>query len=83
MLNMLYNRIKKRQVNFYAFLTKEFNIINYKSARCSMHCFQDPSRPITSVNKCLRVCRQGIEECKDFAYQRQKAAEEELDFCHK
>jgi hypothetical protein len=35
----LYERLKDRQIRFYAFLNKEFNIMNYKSARCSMHCF--------------------------------------------
>jgi len=38
----LYERMKDRQLRFFAFLNKEFNILNYKSARCSMHCF-DPS----------------------------------------
>ena len=40
--NYLYERMKERQIRFYAFLNKEFNIMNYKSARCSMHCFDQP-----------------------------------------
>ena len=43
----LYERLKDRQIRFYAFLNKEFNIMNYKSARCSMHCFDSLERPLT------------------------------------
>lgn len=39
--DFLYERMRERQVTFYAFLNKEFNIMNYKSARCSMHCFDN------------------------------------------
>jgi len=53
----LYERMKDRQVRFYAFLNKEFNTMNYKSARCSMHCFDDLERPVAQVNECLGVCR--------------------------
>jgi hypothetical protein len=55
----LYQRLKERQIRFYAFLNKEFNIMNYKSARCSMHCFQE-DRPLKQVNSCLSLCREGI-----------------------
>lgn len=33
------SRLKLRSNVFYAFLNKQFNIMNFKSARCSMHCF--------------------------------------------
>ena len=42
-----------RQIGFYAFLNKEFNTMNYKAARCSMHCFDDSNRQLPEVNKCL------------------------------
>jgi hypothetical protein len=35
-------RLKIRSNTFYAFLNKQFNIMNFKSARCSMHCFDSP-----------------------------------------
>ena len=41
MLENVTARLKTRQLGFYAFLNKEFNIMNYKSARCSMHCFDN------------------------------------------
>lgn len=57
--------------------------MNYKSARCSMHCFDDTSRKLAEVNSCLQVCRQGIKECHDFADKLQKQAEAELTQCTK
>ena len=39
MFEHMQTRLKTRQLTFYAFLNKEFNIMNYKSARCSKHCF--------------------------------------------
>lgn len=49
----LYERMKQRQVGFYAFLNKEFNIMNFKSARCSMHCFDSTNKNLKEVNSCL------------------------------
>ena len=64
---MLYSRLKDRQIRFYAFLNKEFNIMNYKSARCSYHCFDDLARPLRQVNECLSLCREGITGCREYA----------------
>lgn len=60
--------MKERQIKFYAFLNKEFNVMNFKSARCSMHCFDSTDRGINDVNDCLKLCREGISGCKDFAF---------------
>ena len=46
----LYQRMNDRQLKFYAFLNKEFNIMNFKSARCSMHCFDNEQKPLAEVN---------------------------------
>lgn len=80
--DFLYQRIKDRQVIFYAFLNKEFNILNYKSARCSMHCFDNHEKPLAEVGQCLKICRSGITSCREFAFNQQKEAEDELDACH-
>ena len=77
----LYERMKERQIKFYAFLNKEFNIMNYKSARCSMHCFDLTDKNLKEVNQCLTVCRQGISGCRDYAFNLQKGAEDELENC--
>jgi len=77
----LHIRLRDRQVSFYAFLNKEFNMMNFKSARCSMHCFDDTSRKLAEVNTCLQVCRQGIKDCQEFAHTVQKQAEQELATC--
>ena len=50
MLESVQIRLKSRQLSFFAFLNKEFNIMNYKSARCSMHCFDNTSLPMFQVN---------------------------------
>jgi hypothetical protein len=71
----MYKRMQDRQISFYAFLNKEFNIMNFKSARCSMHCFDDPSISLGEANSCLKVCREGINSCKDFAYKIQRQVE--------
>ena len=83
MLESVKLRVKARQINFFAFLNKEFNIMNYKSARCSMHCFDTASRPMTEVNSCLKMCREGIVGCRDFAQNLQDNAKEELEKCKK
>ena len=56
----LKKRISSRQLIFYAFLNKQFNIMNFKSARCSMHCFDDDSKALDETKECLKVCRSGI-----------------------
>ena len=81
MLGMLMRRLKDRQIKFYAFLNKEFNIMNYKTARCSMHCFDSTDRSMTEVNSCLLLCREGISGCKDFAFRLQTQAEKDLEKC--
>jgi hypothetical protein len=43
MLHKTEQAVKTRQLQFYAFLNKQFNVMNYKSARCSMHCFDSTS----------------------------------------
>ena len=75
----LYDRMRDRQIKFYAFLNKEFNIMNFKSARCSMHCFNSTEKSMKEVNNCLQVCRSGIQGCREFAYNLQKNAEDELE----
>jgi len=47
MFDNMFNRLKERQISHYAFLNKEFNMMNYKSSRCSMHCFDSVSRPMS------------------------------------
>jgi hypothetical protein len=42
----LHERLRTRQISFYAYLNTQFNVMNFKSARCSMHCFDSVERPI-------------------------------------
>ncbi len=77
----LHIRLSTRQIGFYAFLNKQFNIMNFKAARCSMHCFDTTEKPLREVNSCLQVCRQGIKDCQGFANARQQEAQTELEKC--
>ena len=74
-------RLKDRQIGFYAFLNKQFNVMNYKAARCSMHCFDSQEKSVAQVNECLGVCRQGITECRAFAMDKQQEAQASLTDC--
>ena len=66
-IDMLTKRLTDRQLVFYAFLNKEFNQLNYKSAKCSKTCFDDLDWSLKEVNTCLNVCREGINSCHSFA----------------
>lgn len=81
-IESLQKRFNERQLGFYAFLNKEFNVMNFKSARCSKHCFDDESVKLAEVNHCLDQCRKGIEGCRDFAMGLQKQAQSDLEDCH-
>jgi hypothetical protein len=48
-----------------------------------MHCFDSTSRSLSQVSDCLKVCKQGIADCRDFAFSLQKDAESELAKCQK
>ncbi|CAI2376199.1 unnamed protein product [Moneuplotes crassus] len=77
----MFNALKDRQIKFYAFLNKEFNILNYKSARCSYYCFEDMSSSVMEASQCVHLCREGIIECKDYAENLQKQADQEIKDC--
>ena len=83
MLESVKLRLKTRQLEFFAFLNKEFNVMNYKSARCSMHCFDDTKVSMNGTNHCLKVCREGITNCRDFAQALQDKTKAEHELCVK
>ena len=60
MLKKVTERIEARSLRFYAFLNKEFNVMNYKNARCSKHCFDNVNKPLADVNLCLNICKQEV-----------------------
>lgn len=57
--------------------------MNFKSARCSMHCFDSTDREVKEVNDCLKLCREGITGCREFAFKLQKSAEMDTEACQK
>jgi len=38
-----FEKVKKNEVRFFAFLNKEFNILNKKSVKCCSICYSNPS----------------------------------------
>ena len=75
MFESTHARMKVRSNEFYAFLNKQFNIMNFKASRCSMHCFDSQAKPLSQVGGCLQTCRQGIKDCRDFAHNLQKESQ--------
>lgn len=73
--------LKERQIRFYAFLNKEFNILNYKAARCSYYCFDDLSSTVAEASKWVHLCREGLLESKSYAEQLQNQADQEIKEC--
>ena len=75
---MMFRGLKERQIKFYAFLNKEFNVLNYKSAKWSYFCFEDQNRSVEEAHKCVELWREGIIECRKYADDIQKQAEVEM-----
>jgi hypothetical protein len=76
------NAIKKFEYRFYAFLNKEFNVLNKKMIRCSMICYDDPK--LFSVNEakiCAEKCHQNIREAAKFAENLQEKNKNKLMEC--
>ena len=78
---MMFRGLKERQIKFYAFLNKEFNVLNYKSAKCSYYWFEDESRSVEEAHKCVALCREGITDWRKYADELQKQAQKELESC--
>jgi hypothetical protein len=74
--------IKKFEFRFYAFLNKEFNILNKKMIRCSMICYDDPK--LFTVNEakiCAENCHQNIRNAAKFAENLQEKNKTKLMEC--
>lgn len=78
---LMYKGLKTRQIKFYGFLNKEFNIINYKSARCALHWFDDINQSVFDANAWVQIWREGLKNCKIFAEGLQNKAEDENKQC--
>ena len=81
MFESTHARMKVRSNVFYAFLNKQFNIMNFKAARCSTHCFDSQQKSINQVGGCLQTCRSGVKDCRDFAHNLQKDSSQALSKC--
>jgi hypothetical protein len=76
------NAIKKFEYRFYAYLNKEFNILNKKMIKCSMICYDDPKLFTTTDAKlCAEKCHQNIREAAKFAENLQEKSKVKLAEC--
>jgi hypothetical protein len=76
------NTIKKFEYKFYAFMNKEFNILNKKMIRCSMICYDDPKLFTSNEAKlCAEKCHQNIKEAAKFAENLQEKNKTKLLTC--
>lgn len=69
-LNESLEVVKKNEYRFYAFLNKEFNVLNKKLIRCSMVCYNNHTLfSVKDAKSCTDVCRDNINEAKNYANQ--------------
>lgn len=74
--------IKKFEFRFYAFLNKEFNILNKKMIKCSMMCYDDPNMFSCKEAKiCAEKCHQNIKEAQKFTETVQEKSRTKLQSC--
>jgi hypothetical protein len=74
--------IKKFEYRFYAFLNKEFNILNKKMIKCSMMCYDDPKMFTCQEAKiCAEKCHQNIKEAQKFTENVQEKSRTKLQTC--
>jgi hypothetical protein len=74
--------VKKFEYRFYAFLNKEFNILNKKMLKCSIICYQDPNAFTTREAKlCAEACHKNIQGAAKFVEDLQEKTREKLSQC--
>jgi hypothetical protein len=74
--------VKKFEYRFYAFLNKEFNILNKKMLKCSIICYQDPKTFTTKEAKlCAEACHKNIQGAAKFVEDLQEKTREKLSNC--
>jgi hypothetical protein len=74
--------LKNREIKFYAFLNKEFNILNKKMIKCSAFCYSDPKMfSVYEAKICAEKCHKNIQEASKFAENIQEEKKENLLSC--
>lgn len=56
-LDTVRERIKKAEGKYYAFLNKEFNILNHKMIKCCIHCYDNPNVRLKFI--IVNFCKRG------------------------
>lgn len=74
--------VRVREVRFYAFLNKEFNILNKKMFNCCSFCYSNPKLfTIEDANLCTEKCHDNIREAHRYVENLQNEKEEKLTQC--
>lgn len=74
--------VKKLEYRYYAFLNKEFNILNKKMIKCSMICYDNPNLfTVNEAKMCAEKCHYNIKEAKKFAEKVHEREKEKLTKC--
>jgi hypothetical protein len=82
MLQDVTETIKKREIKFFAFLNKEFNVLNKKMINCSIICYSNPKMfTVNEAKLCAESCHKNIKEAGKFAEQLQEVKKEKLVNC--
>ena len=82
MLQDVEETIKKREIQFYAILNKEFNILNRKMISCSLLCYDNPKLfTVNEAKLCAESCHRNIKAAGKFAHDIQEEKKEKLLNC--
>jgi hypothetical protein len=82
MLEDVTETIKKKEIKLYAFLNKEFNILNRKMINCSILCYSDPNLfTVHEAKLCAESCHKNIKEAAKFAEHLNEEKKEKLVNC--
>ena len=74
--------VKKLEYKYYAFLNKEFNILNMKMIKCSIVCYDKPN--LFTVNQakiCAEKCHKNIKEAQKFTDNLNQKIQNKLTDC--
>lgn len=82
MLQDVTETLKRREIKFYAFLNKEFNVLNKKMVNCSIMCYSNPKMfTVNDAKICAESCHKNIKEAGKYAENLQENRKEKLVNC--
>lgn len=78
----LHEVIQNSEIRFYAFLNKEYNILNKKMIKCCLLCYENPKMFTVYQSKiCAETCQKNIKEASKFVENLQEEKKNKLMQC--